>query len=66
VRGVSGEQDETALAIDMSVPDSTPTPTTVLDSSSSSIQPQPSVRRSARIQKKKEEGQVRDWGILLS
>ncbi|KAG5927488.1 hypothetical protein E4U60_000147, partial [Claviceps pazoutovae] len=58
VRGVSVEQDETPLATDLSVPVSAPDFTPVLDSSSSSTQPQPSVRRSARIQKKKEEGQV--------
>ncbi|KAG6105474.1 hypothetical protein E4U13_007875, partial [Claviceps humidiphila] len=44
VRGVSSEQDKTALATDLSVPDSTPTSNTVPDSSSSSTQPQPSLR----------------------
>ncbi|KAG6090895.1 hypothetical protein E4U14_001416, partial [Claviceps sp. LM454 group G7] len=42
VRGVSVEQNETPLATDLSVPVSVPTSTTVLDSSSSSTQPQPS------------------------
>ncbi|KAG5927441.1 hypothetical protein E4U60_000176, partial [Claviceps pazoutovae] len=60
VRGVSGEQDETALAIDMSVPDSTPISTIVLDSESSSSQTQAFVRKTARIQKEREEGQVWD------
>ncbi|KAG5951595.1 hypothetical protein E4U58_001130, partial [Claviceps cyperi] len=64
VRGVFGEQDETALATDVSVPVPSPDSAPILDSESSSSQPQPTVRRSARIQKKREEGQVRDWGIL--
>ncbi|KAG6056841.1 hypothetical protein E4U17_001904, partial [Claviceps sp. LM77 group G4] len=57
VRGVSVVQDKTPLATDLSVPGSAPDSAPVLDSSSSSTQPQPSVRGSARIQKKKGEGQ---------